>query len=111
LASYQRKSNFKDSKYLEKPIVLGRRDEFLLIYVPVSGVMSYSSSNNYIGLYQNDTKVDDLKIGSIPMELICWDSDSITLIGFGEQNYVSDWIERIEVKEIGDFDLIWKIED
>ena len=62
-------------RVLENPVELGTHNNFLLVLLPVEGEMSFSSSNNHIGLYEKRKLVDEIVFGSIPMKLTQWSSD------------------------------------
>jgi hypothetical protein len=100
------KSFFKDkAKFPEDQVELGTCNDYLLVRVPVEGVMSFSSPNDHIGLYKNGRLVDEIVLGWIPMEMVLWTDKVIKLrvTANREKDYLDSWLNQKDAQKIGEF--------
>lgn len=100
-------SKFNKAIFADAPIELGKNRRNLLMYIPVYGPMSFSSSNNHIGLYLNNIKKDEIILGSIPLHLLNWTNDTIYLSASGDKNYLDLWLLKPGNQKIGKFKIVW----
>lgn len=96
-----------DSNFQEDYVELGTNKEFLLIRVPVEGPMAFGSPNDHIGLYKNRKLADEIVLGWIPMELITWSDNTITLkvLANRQKEYLDSWLKKSDSQRIGDFNI------
>jgi hypothetical protein len=87
-----------DSICLEEHVVYKNRfNNDLIVHAPTSGPMAFSSSYNYLGLYnENGFLEDEINIGnSAPFKLNIWDKKEIIIEIIEKQNQLTNehWLK------------------